>query len=68
MVVYLKIDLSTRPVKKLALNLQKMENLEEKIIDPRLKIGPQEGVSYPISVTYCGNCTMPIEVSKLSNA
>lgn len=28
----------------------------------RLKIGPREGVNYPIQVTYCGNCTMPIEV------
>ncbi|XP_063221535.1 density-regulated protein homolog isoform X2 [Bacillus rossius redtenbacheri] len=26
-----------------------------------LPIGPQEGVSYPITVQYCGNCTMPIE-------
>lgn len=37
-----------------------MENLAEK-----LKIGPQEGVQYPIQVIYCGNCTMPIEVSIL---
>lgn len=29
----------------------------------RLKIGPKSGVTYPIQVIYCGNCTMPIEVS-----
>ncbi|XP_030745322.1 density-regulated protein homolog [Sitophilus oryzae] len=27
----------------------------------RLRIGPKEGVTYPIQVVYCGNCTMPIE-------
>ena len=29
----------------------------------RLKTGPKEGVEYPVHVAYCGNCTMPIEVS-----
>ncbi|XP_044729274.1 density-regulated protein homolog [Chrysoperla carnea] len=24
-------------------------------------LGPQDGVSYPIKVLYCGNCTLPIE-------
>ncbi|XP_037921064.1 density-regulated protein homolog [Hermetia illucens] len=27
----------------------------------RLQIGPREGVRYPIHVSYCGNCSMPIE-------
>ena len=35
-----------------------MTDLQEK-----LKIGPRAGVTYPITVAYCGNCTMPIEVS-----
>lgn len=26
-----------------------------------LPLGPQPGVNYPLHVTYCGNCTMPIE-------
>lgn len=30
----------------------------------RLKLGPREGVTYPIIMKYCGNCSMPIEVSK----
>ena len=29
----------------------------------RLKLGPREGVNYPLIVQYCGNCSMPIEVS-----
>lgn len=29
----------------------------------KLKIGPKEGTDYPVSVLYCGNCTMPVEVS-----
>lgn len=33
-----------------------MTDLQEK-----LKIGPRDGVTYPIAVSYCGNCTMPIE-------
>jgi hypothetical protein len=37
-----------------------MSDLAEK-----LKIGIKDTVSYPISVAYCGNCSMPIEVSKL---
>ncbi|KAJ8881264.1 hypothetical protein PR048_017740 [Dryococelus australis] len=28
---------------------------------PPLPIGPLPRVSYPITVQYCGNCTMPIE-------
>lgn len=28
-----------------------------------LSIGPKEGVEYPVDTQYCGNCTMPIEVS-----
>lgn len=31
--------------------------------EDKLKQGPREGVVYPLQVIYCGNCTMPIEVS-----
>lgn len=31
----------------------------------RLAIGLRKDVSYPITIQYCGNCTMPIEVSYL---
>lgn len=31
-------------------------------MEEKLKIGPREGMDYPIIMTYCGNCTMPIEV------
>lgn len=34
-------------------------------LQEKLRIGPREGVEYPVSVTYCGNCTMPIEVTFL---
>ncbi|XP_055911689.1 density-regulated protein homolog [Eupeodes corollae] len=27
----------------------------------RLQLGPREGVTYPLTVSYCGNCSMPIE-------
>ncbi|CAO1407109.1 unnamed protein product [Diamesa hyperborea] len=27
----------------------------------KLKIGPKDGVTYPVQVIYCQNCTMPIE-------
>ncbi|XP_044758726.1 density-regulated protein homolog [Coccinella septempunctata] len=27
----------------------------------KLAMGPREGVTYPIHVPYCGNCSMPIE-------
>ncbi|XP_058821030.1 density-regulated protein homolog [Topomyia yanbarensis] len=30
-------------------------------IPPKLQIGPKEGVHYPLSVQYCGNCSMPLE-------
>lgn len=30
----------------------------------KMRTGPREGVEYPVSVNYCGNCTMPIEVYK----
>lgn len=29
--------------------------------DRDLTMGPREGVTYPIKVLYCGNCSMPIE-------
>jgi len=28
-------------------------------------LGPQPDVTYPIHVLYCGNCSLPIEVSTL---
>jgi len=31
------------------------------LLTEKLKIGPKDGVVYPIHVQYCGNCTMPIE-------
>lgn len=33
-------------------------------IPERLQIGPKDGVDYPLTVQYCGNCTMPLEVSE----
>ncbi|KAG5889965.1 hypothetical protein JTB14_020253 [Gonioctena quinquepunctata] len=30
-------------------------------VEEKLKIGPREGVSYPLQIVYCGNCSMPIE-------
>ena len=29
--------------------------------DVDLSMGPRQGVDYPLTVLYCGNCTMPIE-------
>lgn len=29
--------------------------------DRDLSLGPREGVTYPVRVQYCGNCSMPIE-------
>lgn len=33
-------------------------------IPEHLVIGPKAGVDYPLSIQYCGNCSMPIEVNK----
>lgn len=30
-------------------------------IPEKLQIGPKAGASYPLSVQYCGNCSMPLE-------
>ncbi|XP_050075596.1 density-regulated protein homolog [Anopheles maculipalpis] len=30
-------------------------------VPERLVIGPKEGVTYPLTVAYCGNCSMPLE-------
>ncbi|XP_058444099.1 density-regulated protein homolog [Malaya genurostris] len=30
-------------------------------IPDKLQIGPKEGIQYPLSVQYCGNCSMPLE-------
>jgi density-regulated protein DRP1 len=30
-------------------------------VPEKLRMGPRTGVSYPLNVQYCGNCTMPIE-------
>lgn len=40
--------------------------MTEVVVNPvaeRLKLGPREGITYPLIVKYCGNCSMPIEVS-----
>ena len=29
-------------------------------------VTPLPGAEYPLAVHYCGNCTMPVEVSRLS--
>jgi hypothetical protein len=44
-------------------------NLKKKIsgmaeISEKLKSGPRDGLTYPLHLKYCGNCSMPIEVSK----
>lgn len=36
-------------------------NITMSVID--FTLGPKPDVSYPIKVLYCGNCSMPIEVS-----
>lgn len=33
-------------------------------IPEHLVVGPKDGVSYPLTLQYCGNCSMPLEVSK----
>ncbi|XP_062533343.1 density-regulated protein homolog [Armigeres subalbatus] len=30
-------------------------------IPAKLQIGPKDGISYPLSVQYCGHCSMPLE-------
>jgi len=30
-------------------------------LNDRLQLGPKEGISYPLKVSYCGNCSMPTE-------
>ena len=32
-------------------------------LEEKLQMGPKPGLAYPLQVIYCGNCTMPIEVS-----
>lgn len=32
-------------------------------IPEHLISGPKNGANYPLTVQYCGNCTMPIEVA-----
>lgn len=34
-------------------------------LEEKLKLGPREGVTYPLHILYCGNCTMPIEYCEL---
>ena len=36
--------------------------LQSYITDSGLSVGPQSNISYPISVLYCGNCGLPVEV------
>jgi hypothetical protein len=33
--------------------------------DSGFSLGPQSGVTYPIQVLYCGNCSLPIEVGMI---
>ena len=33
----------------------------EAAVESPLPVGPQPGVNYPLSVEYCGNCSMPFE-------
>lgn len=33
-------------------------------IPDHLISGPKDGVNYPRTLQYCGNCTMPLEVSQ----
>lgn len=35
--------------------------MTEVVAKKALPHGPQEGVSYPITVLYCGNCSLPVE-------
>lgn len=35
--------------------------MTESDVKKPLPNGPQEGVNYPISVLYCGNCSLPVE-------
>lgn len=39
-----------------------IEDKETVVNEPRtLPVGPIEGVEYPLKVTYCGICTLPVE-------
>lgn len=40
-----------------------MTEVLSNLVAERLKLGPREGVTYPVVVKYCGNCSMPIEVN-----
>ncbi|CAH1376732.1 hypothetical protein MTP99_018140 [Tenebrio molitor] len=30
-------------------------------LEEKLQVGPKSGITYPLQVIYCGNCSMPIE-------
>ncbi|XP_055639870.1 density-regulated protein homolog isoform X3 [Toxorhynchites rutilus septentrionalis] len=30
-------------------------------VQAKLAIGPRDGIQYPLSIQYCGNCSMPLE-------
>jgi hypothetical protein len=45
-----------------------VRKMTEITLAEKLKSGPKDGIRYPISVQYCGNCGMPIEVSKITNS
>ncbi len=32
------------------------------VTESGLPVGPKEGVEYPLTVLYCGNCGLPTEV------
>ena len=36
--------------------------IQSYITETGLPVGPQPDVEYPVSVIYCGNCGLPIEV------
>jgi len=41
--------------------VQSMPPTTDSLAQNCLPVGPRPGVSYPLSVLYCGECTMPIE-------
>lgn len=55
-------QLKNSPVKELKGGERGEIMTETGNVPERLKMGPREGVTYPLTVDYCGNCSMPIEV------
>lgn len=42
-----------------------METVSQPSGGGELPVGPIDGVTYPLNVSYCGECMMPLEVWKL---